>query len=303
MKHLRGHASPLGGWAAAHAAGINTLEEWMRGATGPRIPITTTQSGNVTITTPAEAADMAGVHFTSSIITFANSSPIAPWNFKVTAPSGLGTTTHYNCLNLPNGVSNIDFRYITLRGGYQRAVSGFGGTSYNENVNLRYMDIAEMGDDAGKLYRNGVMEYCWIHDGLEWDDELFGVYNPSANNVQYPHLDGGQVLRSGNTIRRNLIRLPTTVNVVGTVTAGSDIAGENIDGLMVEENTVEGGYVYCMHYFSGAGGAPANVTVRNNRFSRNYGGYGSVHPISSGSVGSNYSETGNVWDDTGLPIS
>ena len=190
-----GVGSPIGGWDAAFAAGRAAHRAWCQRATGYRVPLTDEQTGNVTITTQAEADDMQGVHFSSSIVTFANSSPLVVRNTKVTLPQNLGISNHYNALHFPNGVDDVDIWFTTARGWYQRAGSAFGGTSYGQRIKFHYCDFAQFGDDAGKMFKDGLLEYSWIHDMLEWNTALFGPYNSSANNVEFPHLDGPQVLR------------------------------------------------------------------------------------------------------------
>ena len=86
------------------------------------------------------------------------------------------------------------------------------------------------------------------------------------------------------------------------MTAGSDVADEQLDGLLIEYNGLYGGYQYATQLFEGVSGKPLNITLRNNRYGRDYHGYGTNGPVSDSTVGAGYTKTGNVWDDTGTAI-
>jgi hypothetical protein len=83
-----------------------------------------------------------------------------------------------------------------------------------------------------------------------------------------------------------------------------DYGGGGVSGILDVENSLLGGGDYCIYGGEGQGGSPKTgaVTITGNRFTRLFfstcGQFGASAYVPSGATWS-----GNVWDDTGLPVS
>jgi hypothetical protein len=297
---MRGGPSRVGGYAAAFAGSVTQLRSWMVSATGPKVPITDAHVGAVSITTQAEAADMQGVDFTG-VVSLPNPG-LKLRNFTITPPTGLGISTAYTMINLIGGVDDLTISDFRIDGGMQRAVSGFGGSSFSQRILIQRGEIVGAGNNGGGLFKDSVFRHMYIHDLMPWDEAAFGPYDNDANNLQYPHCDAMQALRGNNTIEECWLENTTAINATSAALAKGDTA-EQLIGFYLRRSYIEGGYGYSVHVVAAESGDPVDIEITDNRFSKNYGGYANHGPISHGTVPpGNITITGNVWADDGEPI-
>ena len=151
------------------------------------------------------------------------------------------------------------------------------------NFTARRLNIHHSGGDGIKAEGNVLVEGCWIHH--------LGM-NPGA------HADGNQTRNGSNIVfRGNNIDMPEGLTGFRTNAAFiiQDETGP-VSNFLIEGNWLNGGN-YTIMLANEQYGGPSNITILNNRFGRDYR-YGTLTLDGLSVVAS-----GNVWDDTGAPMS
>ena len=151
------------------------------------------------------------------------------------------------------------------------------------NFTARRLNIHHSGGDGIKAEGNVLVEGCWIHH--------LGM-NPGA------HADGDQTRNGSNIVfRGNNIDMPEGLTGFRTNAAFiiQDETGP-VSNFLIEGNWLNGGN-YTIMLANEQYGGPSNITILNNRFGRDYR-YGTLTLDGLSVVAS-----GNVWDDTGAPMS
>ncbi len=153
------------------------------------------------------------------------------------------------------------------------------------NTTARRLHVHHQSADAFKPFSNVVIEDCYVHH---------------LGSIATSHADGVQQVNGSNvTIRGNNFDMPhdepgynNSICVI-IQTGNGPVSNVTIDG-----NWINGGG-YSVHVSDkGNGyGYPTNAKVTNNRFGRDY----QFGPMTF-KGGRPDVVSGNVWDDTGLPI-
>jgi hypothetical protein len=153
---------------------------------------------------------------------------------------------------------------------------------YGEGYTARRLNIHDTGGDGFKTQGNSLIESSWVHH--------IGLAAGS-------HADGVQIMSGAHIIvRGNFFDMPfsdTTANSNSSIIIKTDFG--DIDDVLFENNWCNGGN-FTVYVRSGAGGGvPTNIRILNNRFGHDYH-YGPF------SIEGTPLIQGNVWDDTGLPV-
>lgn len=294
-----GTSAPAGSYMQAFNSTTAALETWFVNNTGPRVSITNFFSGTYQVNSQADATALSGTRVTGTV-NF-NVDDVSAADFEVVGVAGVGLSTHYNLLNFVGGVSNINLSYFFVDGLYERAYSGFGGSSYSDNITLYRGEIVRAGDDGGKGFRNSLYQNLYIHDMRPWVPGIDGPYNLSANNIQYPHSDPLQLLRPFNQIYQCWLENTVTDQAISATLWSGDV-GQALQDIIISYSYLEGGNTYTAHATPGAGGTPSNLAILNNLVSRTYGNYPGT-PFSIGTLPPGaITVSGNLWEDTRTPV-
>jgi hypothetical protein len=147
----------------------------------------------------------------------------------------------------------------------------------------RRLNIHDIGGDAFKTTGDVTVEHSWFHH---------------LGTTPGQHADGNQTRQGSHFVfRYNNCDMPITVPDPYKSNACFQIetAEGAIDDVLIEHNWLNGGN-YTIQIRDSGNGAPTNVRILNNRFGRDYR-YGLIKVN-----GGPHTISGNVWDDTGLPI-
>jgi hypothetical protein len=232
--------------------------------TGPSNAGILVNSAGVTINTPGAVVE--NKNFTGMVFITANNVTLR--NFRIDA-----TGDSY-------GISAAqDKTGIVIEDGEIHDATGDGiyGTGYT----ARRINVHHCGGDGFKHQGDGAIQNCWVHD---------------LGTAEGAHADGVQIMSGSNiSITGNNFDMP--IDVPGTSSNSAVFirtAFGPIDNVTVDGNWMNGGNytVYSVNYL---GDIPTNVSITNNRFGRDYR-YGILDLEGTVTL------SGNVWDDTGLPI-
>jgi hypothetical protein len=152
---------------------------------------------------------------------------------------------------------------------------------YGLGYTARRLNVHHNGGDGLKHQGNGAVENCWVHHlGTEVGS----------------HADGVQIMSgSGIVIRGNYFDMP--INQAGSDSNSAVFirtAFGPIDNIIIDANWMNGGN-YTVYSVGYKGVIPTRVRITNNRFGRDYR-YGTLDTEGDAIA------SGNVWDDSGLPI-
>ncbi|MEZ0312625.1 MAG: hypothetical protein ACAI38_12690 [Myxococcota bacterium] len=144
---------------------------------------------------------------------------------------------------------------------------------------------------------------CYMHDNYIHDFARWIAADDHTDGLQtYGHAGAGGLRVVHNTVIAILTGGDYTPTNYGAGSSALALS-EGMHDLLVEDNLFAGG-TYTLYGPSQAGSAPANVRIRNNRFSSAYydncGIFGSHHGFNTGAPG--FQWTGNVWHETGAPL-
>lgn len=161
------------------------------------------------------------------------------------------------------------------------------GIYVNKAGRFRRIDLSGTVDGI-VAYGNGVEVLdSYLHDFVTYPSDPAQGGKPS-------HSDGIQVQAGqGVTIRGTTITGANNAAVMVTQDAGT------VSNLTIEGNYFDGGG--CSVNFGSQGAPKTGLVVRNNRFGRSQRVSGCA--IIRNPVASPLTESGNVWDDSGLPVS
>ena len=191
-----------------------------------------------------------------------------------------------------------------VTGGYYPIRAGDSGNPVVGTV-IRDVEIDMAGNDSAKgiAFDNYTAQRVWFHNGLDCahagvnvviEDSFCDL--PRLAQGSEAHADGFQLDASRNvTLRHNTIRNPNgqTSAILSTRNA------QPLEGLVIDDNLVSGGG-WTIQCGDSVGGV-ATTQVTDNRISREFfpqGGYwGPLSMCDEVAV-----SQGNVWDETGLPV-
>lgn len=159
--------------------------------------------------------------------------------------------------------NNIEIHHVAVAGpGTIDDRHAIWGASYATGVHIHHCDISGFIDGI-RITTDAVVEYNWIHDLVEWNEDSLGPYDDSD---QFLHSDGIQLVRGdGIVIRRNFIDQHRGVNAVSGILVQA-VAGAVADTL-IEENHLDGPDALQIHMeMTDFGFGPPSGTVdRYNR--------------------------------------
>ena len=149
------------------------------------------------------------------------------------------------------------------------------------------IDVHGFGSSGPRLASNTTVQDSYIH-GF--------VCSPPDHSAGMTANDGGTNIN----VLRNNVDISTGKDGCASTAIGIDQDFGTYDGVLIKGNLVNGG-AYCMYTAQNQGSK--NIHVEDNHFGRKYysscGGFGPVAQVASGN-GNTF--TGNVWDDTGMPV-
>jgi hypothetical protein len=242
-------------------------------STGPRVPLTPDDSGNVSIKT--DGTVIKGQDITGSLDIYAD---------DVTIIDSKITSTNWWGVNLRPGFKGLKILHTTItavpgkgpdNGGVNYAVSNMGTSS----IEVGWCDISVFGNALS-------MGQGYLHDNYVHD--LVPFVN---NDGEWQHTDA--VISGGGGKGRLVIRHNTLLNATPIKKGASAAVGlfsdtGHVSNTVVDDNLLAGG-AYALY---GGGDGATGITVTNNVFStryhRNSGVYGAV-------TAWNAEGAGNVW--------
>ncbi|NHC45877.1 right-handed parallel beta-helix repeat-containing protein [Motilibacter aurantiacus] len=234
-----------------------------------------------------------------------------PKGTKLTKSGGITVTkagTVIDALDV-SGSINVKANNVTIRrsrivnGGANypvRLFSGFSGlvvedTEINGNGNasvgiccnkftLRRVNLHNSVDGV-RADGNVVVEDSWIHDLAR---------TPGSHNDTIQTLKGSNIVIRRNTLLPYDAAAGDPHNAAFIISAGT--SGGAVDDVLLEKNYVNGGN-YTLYLGKGGVHPVTDVTVRGNRFGRNF----RFGPVTALGADTTFDAT-NVWNDTNLPV-
>lgn len=285
---------------------VGVLRNWFRDNTGPTIPLTKHFVGDFEVADQTDADDLVGTRVVGRLrLTGSGTSetPLELHDFEV-AWDGSGTGA--NLVETVNGEDHIHLTDFRLNGNYGNISYGLTGTTFSEGITAERGEIVRMGGDGLRTHKNSTYRHMYIHDFREWNVTRDGVYDANGSQSLYPHTDGVQVIRSGNTVEQSWIENTDATNATSGLIVKPD-ADEAITAFTFDKNLIDGGGVpfYVDNSASnidspGTNGQPTGLVFTNLRVGRNFreGRVWRHDEVPS----SSFTKTDIVWADDGTPV-
>jgi hypothetical protein len=251
-------------FAQAFAASTDALRNWFELNVGPRVPIVSTVNGDVAINSQADADALVGKLVQGRILIYADDIDLGDF-----AVEWDRTGTGANLVQTIDGANGAHIHHFLLDGKMGNISYGLLGTSYSEDLLVEAGEIRGMGGDAIRTHKNSTYRHLYCHSFRDWQTARDGTFDPNGSQALFPHTDGLQNLRSGNTVEECWIENTKADNATSGVIVKSD-ADEQITSFAMRRCYVDGGGVpiYIDNQNSdidspGANGQPTGVVLED----------------------------------------
>jgi hypothetical protein len=221
----------------AFASTPSVLENWFQLNTGPRVALTTVLTGTQTITTQGQADALVGKLVRGKVVISASDLDLADFGVEWD-----GSGTGVLLIEATDGVDNVHLHHFLADGKYGNISYGVGGTTFSENWLVENGEIRAMGGDGIRTFKNSTYKQMYLHTFRSWNEAVDGVFDPNGSQSLFPHTDGVQTIRSGNTVTECWIENTTATNATSACIVKSD-TDEQITSFTMTKCYINGGGV------------------------------------------------------------